>query len=304
MIDIHELVGDGLFQLGGDAGQRLDAFKVGDGDDAQAGQVQVDLAGLQARQHLGALHHVEVQLVDLGRALEVIGVGCQLDVVVTVIGDHSEGTVGHIGLLEEGRSHQLLGGDVLEHMLRDDPQAAGDGVVEGVHRHRLLGDELDGVVVHLHQALGLAAFRQEAVFVKAQEVGVHIGVDGANFFVGDAADGEDQVVGIHRLAIGPFGAGVQLDGEGEVILGGHRFSQHRLELHVAVHLHQRQEHEAGDVACHLAHRRQGVDGAGRVGDAQVDDLLAVGRLGRLLGLSRRRFLCAAGLLAASRQGDT
>ena len=273
-VDEDGLIGDGGAGNGGHVVQGLDGVIILHGDGAGGLLHQVDFAAAQAGQHLGGGHHVEVQVLDPGRAQEIILVGGVAHIVLQVKISDEIGAGNDVGMIEPGIGQQVFPGHVLQRVLGHGEEIASKVVFKSVQGGGPLGGDCQGLVVHhLHAAdIGRAGFDEAVV------VGARNGIQGQGHVGGDGiradGQGEGHVLGGDGSAVAPHGILLQLDGEGQVVLSGDAFGQLGHELQLFIELHQGQEHQGHGVFDDLGVvHGQGVQGGEGAGDADVHRLV-------------------------------
>ena len=242
-IDENGLVRDGRTHVCRHVGQRLDALVVLQENVARGLLHQINLAGLQPRQQLCGIQHLNIQILDLRRTHPVIVVGNVMDIVIQVSLLHEVGAADDIRMVEPVIALQLILRHAAQHMLRQGQHIAAVVVAEGIQRHGPLGSHGQHLVAdNLHAAdLRRAALHHACVVRALNGVHRHAGVEALR--TGHAQQGEGNVLRRHRLAVRPSGRILQLNGESQVILGGDGFRKLRHIFHVRAGLHQRQEHQ-------------------------------------------------------------
>ena len=88
----------------------------------------VDLAGLQARIKLAAVHNADIQLVDLGSALPVIFIRRVGHIMIHIKICQVKRSADHIRLVEPGLGRQLILREGLDDVLRQRQEISGVGI--------------------------------------------------------------------------------------------------------------------------------------------------------------------------------
>ena len=194
-----------------------------------------------------------------------------MHIVVQVEVDDAVGAADHGGLVEPVVGQQLILGHAAQHMLGQGQHIAAEVVHEGIQRHGPLGGDGEGLVVDDLHAVDAGSVRGDEAVVAHALNGIHAHAGVAAGGVGHAQKHKLHVLGGHGLAVGPGGLLVQVDGEGQVVLGGDAVSQLGHKLQLLVQLHQGQEGQGQGVLDHfLRADEQGIHGGDGAGCRHID----------------------------------
>ena len=188
--------------------------EVGDLGHGEVAVEEVDLPGLEEHPHrLGVGDDLHDELVDLGTAAEVAGVGHHGVVVVQgpFLEDEGPGPAGRL------RGEPVLVAEGLRELLvQDGSLGAGHDRQEG--DERLRQGDLDGVLVEGLQAGGGGRLALHAVLRPEDEV-EDVGVQGLGLRVEHAVEGVDDVTGGEFLAVLEPDSLAEMEGVDLAVLG-------------------------------------------------------------------------------------